>query len=166
MAETIGPIATDRAQQVLALAPEGTRTDLLVEIVIHLSELSAEPLNVLAELLAQWLWRILDRRGHQPMPFGGQHLLQLSTPPHECRQRPRRGIRQRSYFGLDRLAEVRQNLRVQTVGLGQLPSCTCEIPHLAWIGDDHRQLLGAERRGRAGLEAAGGSSTMRSGASA
>jgi hypothetical protein len=90
------------------------------------------------------------------MPLGGQHLLQLAAAGHQPRYGPRRSIRQRSHFGLDRLAKVRQDGCVQPVGLGQLAGRTCETAHLARIDDDHRQLLGAERRGRADLETTSG----------
>ena len=53
-------------------------------------------------------------------------------------------VAQRAHGRSDCFGEVSQYRRVQSVGLGQLPSGSGEVPHLAGVDDDHRHRLGCQ----------------------
>jgi hypothetical protein len=63
--------------------------------------------------------------------LGGKHCDQLAAAHYQSFERLGLRVPKRSHLGLDRLAKTRQHLRVERVGLGQLPALAGSFPPLA-----------------------------------
>ncbi len=139
----------------LALAPDGAGANLVPEVIIDVADLFAQPVDMLAELVTQRLWGILDGRSQQAVLLGGQHLLQLPPATDVRTQRPSGGIWQGTQLGLDGFGKASQHLRVEAVGFGELAGRSSEVTHLAGIDDNHGQLPTGQVGGDEHLEPAG-----------
>ena len=135
------PHARHALQQVVLFSPHGTVANRGVEIGIHPTELTGQPLDVRRDPLA-------ERRASlaQPVLLGGEHLDQL--PP--SRQHGAQGlsglIRQWARRGAQHFPELGQDLRIERIRLGQPPGGTGKFPDLAGVDDMHRQARRPPRR--------------------
>ena len=82
-----------------------------------------------------------------PVALGGQHLHQLAATGDQRLELLALRVGQGARLGLDALGELRQDPRVDAVGLGQLSAGLSEVAHLARI-DSPRRDAGAKQRGQ------------------
>ena len=119
-----------RAEQLVALAPDGGLADQAGDFVVEPGEPLFEPADVLINAFVDHLGRV-----GPAILFRGEHLNQLTAAVHQGFERLGLRVSQRSHLGFDRLAKSRQHLRVERVGLGQLSGGASEVAHLACV--DH-----------------------------
>jgi hypothetical protein len=139
------------AQEVVLGTPHRTGFDGGVQITIDILQLSFEPLDVLSDAAAH-----RGQRVFQPITLSDDHPEDLAPTSQQRVEREGRLIRQRPGFGAHALAEERQHVRVDPIGLGELPGSPGEVAHLPGIryndrqpsgrqGGDHGALVSASR---------------------
>jgi hypothetical protein len=79
----------------------------------------------------------------------------LAAAFHQSFERLGLRVRQRSHLGFDRFAKSSQHLRVERVGLGQLPGGAREVAHLPWVNHRHPDSGRREGTGDGNFQAAG-----------
>ncbi len=91
-----------------------------------------------------------------PVGFLGARGEQLAPPAHQRGEFLGAGIRQGAWRWLEGLAILRQDQRIQAVGLGQLARRLGEVPGLARVDQHDRQLRGGQLGHDQPLVATGG----------
>jgi hypothetical protein len=135
-----GAHARHTAQEILFRAPDWAVLNRVVEIAIHVRDTSLEPADVIRQTPPDRCARVF-----QPIPRRGQYIQQLPAPRHERSERLDDGFRERAGRGLHPFGKERQDVRIQAVGLGELPRGFGEVAHLPGIRDDEREPSGRQR---------------------
>jgi hypothetical protein len=123
------------------------RSDEIVQVMVDVRELPLEPADVLLDALLK-----LGQGKAEPVLLLGEHVDDLTSPPHQCIQSPRSFIGE----GSDPLGEEGEDSSVDLIGLGQLSCGLREVPYLPWIHDDDGNLPGRKRDRSRDFEASGG----------
>src|SRR6266581_5605460 len=144
------PYPWHRAEQIVFLSPDGTLVNGVRERSFGLRHLTFEPCDVRVQALMHEVGR-----ASETVFLRRQHLDELATSGKECGERLHLFIRQRPGYGTDDVGEMGENLRVEGIGLGQLPRRLGKVPHLSRIGDHDRQPRRDERPAEWQLETTG-----------
>jgi len=109
-------------------------TGLAFQIPIDILQLPFEPVDVLSDTAAHRGQRVFE-----PVALGDDHPEDLAPTSQQRVERAGRLIRQRPGLGAHALAEERQRVSVDPIGLGELPCGPSEVAHLPGIRHDDRQ---------------------------
>ncbi len=131
--------------------PDGALADHRVEIGVDIGELSLKPADVFLDALLDGL-----EGEAEAVLFGCDHLDDLASASHDRVESTGFLGRQLPDLRLHASSEEGKSAGIDRVGLGELPGALREVPCLARVGDDDRNLRCCECRGCGELKAPSG----------
>src|SRR3990170_801781 len=121
-------------EKVVLLSPDRARADGLSQVPIQVGQAPLKPADVFQDVGAH-----RPGRCPQAVLLGYQHLHQLAPPCQEGTQFLGGSIWEGTEGWPDGLGELGQDLRIDSVGLGQAAGGPGKLPCLTGVDDHHRQ---------------------------
>src|SRR5579871_1932019 len=143
--------ARHRGEQVFLVAPGWRAPYRIIDVGVDASQLL---LQCLEEPIDAFL-EARDRDTLLALAFGTDHLDDLPPPRNKVGQQSRRLVRERTRLWLGRLRKMRDDSRINWIGLCALADCLGKGANLGRIDDDDWKLSRSQSCRRNRLEAAG-----------
>jgi len=119
--------------------------------VIQMGQAVFEPGNVCLDLRAD------PTGGRTEAVFlCGQHFHHLASARHQRVEFLGGGVGQRAQSGAHGFGKPSQNVRIDTIGLGQLARCFGKVSHLPWVDNNHGQSGRGQSARQRNLDSPGG----------
>ena len=125
----------DTEEQIFVLFPDRAMLDASVKVFVGALQFLFQPAKVSVDAFSH----SLGGRS-QPVSLGPDHLDDLSSASGERSELQGHRVRQGTQRRAHRFSEASQHIGIDTVGLGQLSGGFSEVPDLARVDNDDRQL--------------------------